>query len=200
MPQRLTPDLRRVRERETIVALIVLTVLALLVPLARNVAVPTRTVVANGADAAALKASIAPDFTLTTLDGKDVSLSDFKGKIVVINVWATWCPPCVREIPRLVRLSEQYGDQGVVILGINTTWQDDEAKVAQFAREKGISYPVLLDPTNITGPLYRVQLMPSTFVLDHTGRISHTKVGEVDEATLEGYIQTLLAARQEAAQ
>ena len=195
MPQRLAPAALRRRERETVVVLVVLVALALLVPLVRNIAVPTRTVVANGSDAAVLTSNMAPDFTLLTLDGNEVSLSDFKGQVVVINYWATWCPPCVREIPRLLRISEQYRDQGVVVLGVNTTWQDDRAKVEQFVREKAMRYPVLLESTSDVAEQYRVRLMPTTFIIDRSGRIVHSKVGEVDEATLEGQIKTLIAAQ-----
>lgn len=194
-PPRLAPAQERQRDRETIVALLILVMIALLAPLVRGIAVPERTVTALGADAAALASNVAPSFTLKDLDGQDVSLADFQGQVVVLNFWATWCPPCVREIPRLVRISEQYRDQGLVVLGINTTYQDDPVKVAQFAHDRGISYPVLLDQANEAGRKYPARLMPTTYLIDHTGKIVHTKVGEVDETTLKEQIRTLLQAR-----
>ena len=199
-PSRLEGAAQRRRERETMVALVVFVALALIVPLVSGIAVPTRTVVASGADDAALTANVAPPFELGTLNGQDVSLADYKGKVVILNFWATWCPPCVREVPRLIRISETYKDQGVVMLGINTTFQDDVAKVQRFVNEQGISYPVLLDPAATVSEEYRVRLMPTTFILDREGRIIHSKVGEIDEATLEGYVRTLLSPPEGASQ
>jgi peroxiredoxin len=191
-PARLESEAERRRDRETIVAVLVLLLLALLVPLARGIAVPPRTAAASGAEAAALTSSVAPDFTLKTVDGASVSLSDYKGKVVLLNFWATWCPPCVRETPRLVRVAEKYKDQGLVVLGVNTTYQDEPAKVEQFVRNQRISYPVLLDPEGVAGEKYPARLMPTSYLIDTDGKIVHTKVGEVDEATLSEQIEALL--------
>jgi len=180
------------RDRETLVAVAVLAALALLVVVLRPVVVPQRTVTAAGSDAAALTSAMAPEFRAQTLDGTQASLSDFKGNVVLINFWATWCPPCVREIPRLVRLSEKYGAEGLVVLGVNSTYQDDPAKVAQFVRDQRISYPVLLDAEAEVSRKYPARLMPTTYIVDRNGRIVHTKVGEVDEAALEEQIKALL--------
>jgi cytochrome c biogenesis protein CcmG/thiol:disulfide interchange protein DsbE len=191
-PLRLAPEAERWRERETILALLLLLLLAMTVPLLRGIAVPARTVTATGAEAAALATDVAPDFTVQTLDGQSVSLSDFKGKVVLVNFWATWCPPCVRETPRLVRVAETYKDQGLVVLGVNTTYQDDPEKVRQFARDQGISYPVLLDAEGVATEKYQSRLMPTTYLIDRNGKIVHTKVGEVDEATLMEQVQVML--------
>lgn len=193
-PVELTPAHLRRRDRETIAALAVFVALALLVLLLRNVAVPERTVSAQGADAAALASKPAPNFTLESLDGREISLADLKGKVVLLNFWATWCPPCVREIPRLVRVADKYRDQGLVVLGVNTTFQDDQAKVTQFVREQGITYPILLDVTGEVGQKYTSRLMPTTYIIDQAGKIVHTKVGEVDEQTLEEQVLALLEA------
>jgi peroxiredoxin len=193
-PAKLDAATEKRRDRESIAALLVLVSLALLIVLVRPIAVPERTVTASGSDAAALTAQTAPDFTLPTVDGKEIRLSDLRGKVVLINFWATWCPPCVREIPRLVRVSEKYRDQGLVILGINVTAQDDRAKVEQFVRDQRITYPVLLDLNSDAGQKYSSRLMPTTYFIDRTGKIVHTKVGEVDEATIEEQIQALLQA------
>ncbi len=192
-PPRLAPGAERRRDRETIAAVLVLLLLALSVPLLRGIAVPERTAVAEGAEAAALTSQIAPDFTLQTLDGASVTLSSLRGKVVLINFWATWCPPCVREIPRLVRVAETYQDQGLVVLGVNTTYQDDPAKVRQFAHDNGISYPVLLDAEGVASEKYPARLMPTTYLIDRSGKIVQNKVGEVDEATLNEQVHALLA-------
>ncbi len=194
-PQRLDARAERRRDRETIIAVCVLLLLALSVPLLRGVAVPERTAIAEGAEAAALSSQIAPDFTLQTLDGESVTLSSLRGKVVLINFWATWCPLCVREIPRLVRVVDTYKDQGLVVLDVNTTYQDDAAKVRQFARDHGISYPVLLDTEGSAGQKYPARLMPTTYLIDRSGKIVHTKVGEVDEATLSEQVRDLVADR-----
>ncbi len=191
-PPGLAPEAARRRDRETIVALLILLLIALSVPLLRGIAVPERTAKAGGAETAALKSDLAPDLTLQTLDGQAVSLSGFKGKVVLINFWATWCPPCVREIPRLVRVAETYKEQGLVVLGVNTTFQDDTAKVRQFAADQRISYPVLLDLQGEASKKYPSNLMPTTYLIDRSGKIVHAKVGEVDEAALAEQVEALL--------
>lgn len=191
-PARLEPAALRRRDRETMVALLVFMALALAVPVARGIAVPERTPAVQGADVAALTAKAAPDFTLEAVDGSHVTLSALKGKVVLLNLWATWCPPCVRETPRLVRVYDKYRDQGFIILGINTTYQDDRLKVKQFVRDKQVSYPVLLDMTDEFGQKYGARLLPTSYLIDRSGRIVSTKVGEVDEAQLEEQVQALL--------
>lgn len=192
-PPRLDPATERRRDRETICVLLLFAVIALSIPLLRNIAVPERTVAVTGAAAANLAAQPAPDFTLEALDGRLVRLADLKGQVVLVNIWATWCPPCVREIPRLERTYQRYRDQGFVLLGVNTTYQDDRAKVATFARDQGISYPVLLDTTGEVGRSYASSLMPSSFLIDRTGKIVLVRVGEVDEAQLQEQVAALLA-------
>ncbi len=191
-PPRLAPAAERRRDRETIVAVLVLLLLALPVPFVRDIAAPPRTVAVTGAESALLSSEVAPDFMAQTLDGETVRLSDFKGKVVLINFWATWCPPCVRETPRLVRVAEMYRDQGLVVLGVNTTYQDDPARVRQFVSEQKIGYPVLLDADGAIGAKYPARLMPTTYLLDREGKIVHTKVGEVDEATLMEQVRSVL--------
>ena len=191
-PSRLAPEVLRGRDRETMVALVLFALLALAVPLTRGVAAPQRTVAAEGLGAAALNAKPAPDFTLEAVGGNRVSLSDYRGKVVMLNLWATWCPPCVRETPRLVRTYEKYRDQGFVILGINTTYQDDRAKVEQFVRDKQVSYPVLFDMKDEFGQKYGSRLLPTSYLIDRSGKIVTTKVGEIDEAQLDEQVRALL--------
>lgn len=193
-PVRLTPAAERRRDRETILALLLLVVIAVIVPLSRRVAVPTRSVQASGGEATQLAAEVAPPFTLQAVDGKQVSLADYKGKVVLLNLWATWCPPCVRETPRLVRLYEKYNAQGFVILGINTTYQDDRAKVEKFARDQKVTYPILLDTDDKFGSAYRARVLPTSYLIDRSGKIVQVRVGEIDEAQFEEQIAALLKA------
>jgi len=108
------------------------------------------------------------DFTLTDLNGKSWTLKDLKGKVVLLNFWATWCPPCRKEIPDLETLYRRFGPQGLVILGID----DEEAeKVKPFIAQQGITYPVLLDPGRKVNTLFQIEGIPKTFVYDREGKI-----------------------------
>jgi peroxiredoxin len=191
-PPRLAPEVERRRDRETIWALLLFVAIALTIPLLRNVSVPQRTVTVTGADTAALTSKPAPDFALETVDGGQIRLSELKGKVVLVNFWATWCPPCVREMPRLVRTYEQYKGQGFVLLGVNTTFQDDRAKVAAFVRDQGITFPVLLDTDAEVSRLYPSRLIPSSYLIDRDGKVVAVRVGEVDEAQLEEQVAALV--------
>jgi len=108
------------------------------------------------------------DFTLTDLDGKSWNLKDLKGKVVLLNFWATWCPPCRKEMPDLEMLYRRFGAQGFIILGID----DEEAEtVKPFIAQQGITYPVLLDPGRKVNTLFQIEGIPKTFVYDRDGKI-----------------------------
>ena len=192
MPPRLEPEQESRRDRELLIAMLVLALLAALVPLLREVARPERTAVPEGAAAAALAGRPAPEFTLEAINGTQVSLSDYKGQVVLVNIWATWCPPCVRETPRLVEVYEAYKNQGFVILGINTTYQDKREAVTTFAAEQGVSFPLLLDTDGSVGTALGARLLPTSYLIDRDGKIVVTKVGEVDEAQLREQVAALL--------
>lgn len=133
----------------------------------------------------------APDFTLRDLKGNQVSLSDFRGQLVVLNFWATWCSPCRVEIPHLDALYTKYKSQGLVVIGMNT--ETDYMKVKRFA-EPQISYIVLLDGgTQAQG--YEVSGIPCTYYIDRKGIIQHRSVGfgPGDEVLIEEKIKELLA-------
>jgi peroxiredoxin len=108
------------------------------------------------------------DFTLTDLNGKSWTLKDLKGKVVLLNFWATWCPPCRKEMPDLETLYRRFGPQGLLILGID----DEEAeKVKPFIAQQGITYPVLLDPGRKVNTLFQIEGIPKTFVYDRDGKV-----------------------------
>jgi peroxiredoxin len=108
------------------------------------------------------------DFTLTDLQGKSWSLRELKGKVVLVNFWATWCPPCRKEMPDLNALYQRFKDQGFVILAIS----DEEAdKVKPFIAERNISYPVMLDPGRKVNELFQVEGIPKSFVYDREGKL-----------------------------
>lgn len=118
----------------------------------------------EAADAARQKA----DFTLADLEGKAWHLADLRGKVVLVNFWATWCPPCRNEMPDLEALYEKYKDQGLVVLAVS---DEEAAKVAPFIAERKIGYPVLLDPGRKVNDLFRVDGIPKSFVYDRQGKL-----------------------------
>ncbi|EFO80336.1 alkyl hydroperoxide reductase/ Thiol specific antioxidant/ Mal allergen [Oscillochloris trichoides DG-6] len=134
----------------------------------------------------------APDFSLPTLDGDSIRLSDMRGQVVLLNVWATWCGPCRAEMPAIQRLYSE-SQPGLVILALNSTVQDDAAAVRGFADELGLSFPILLDTTGAVTHTYRVQALPTTFVLDRQGVIRKIFYGgPLNEATLRAALDPLL--------
>ncbi len=108
------------------------------------------------------------NFTLTDLQGKSWTLKDLRGKVVVVNFWATWCPPCRKEMPDLDALYQQFKDQGLIILAIS---DEEVAKVQPFIEQRKISYPILLDPGRKVNDLFEVEGIPKSFVYDRDGKL-----------------------------
>jgi peroxiredoxin len=108
------------------------------------------------------------DFTLTELSGKMWTLKELRGKVVLVNFWATWCPPCRKEMPDLETLYKQFKDQGLVILAIS---DEDAGKVKPFVAEQKVTYPILLDPGRRVNELFRIEGIPKTFVYDRGGKL-----------------------------
>jgi thiol-disulfide isomerase/thioredoxin len=160
-------------------------------PLASVDAVP---VSAEQEDGAACMANAKPanlNFTLKDIDGKDVTLSQFKGKVIVLNLWATWCGPCKAEIPGFVELQAKYRND-VVIIGYSTDDPADKAKA--FATEYKINYPVVLgegkeDLQEAYGPIWGI---PSTFIISREGKVCKKHIGIAPKAVFEKEIKALL--------
>lgn len=127
----------------------------------------------------------APDFTLKDVDGKTYSLRDFKGSVVFLDFWASWCPPCRASIPGIIELSREYKD--VVILGINL--DSDKSKGIKFAKAKNINYPVLLDGFDVAQK-YGVRGIPSFVLIDKKGNIVKRWVG-FSHSTLDSFKQEI---------
>ncbi len=108
------------------------------------------------------------NFTLTDLRGKTWTLRDLRGKVVLVNFWATWCPPCRKEMPDLETLYRRFGRQGLVILGIS---DEEAAKVKPFIEQQKVTYPVLLDPGRRVNELFQIEGIPKTFIYDREGKI-----------------------------
>jgi len=136
---------------------------------------------------------LAPDFTLDNLQGEKVTLSGLRGKIVVINLWATWCPPCRAEMPALENAYKQYKDSGVVVLGLNVTNQDSEREVPLFVEEFGLTFPILLDRDGSVSALYQLRGLPTTYFVNREGIIRTVVVGgPMSETFFRSKIETLL--------
>jgi peroxiredoxin len=136
----------------------------------------------------------APDFTLSTSLNEPLALSELRGRPVLINVWASWCSPCKEEIPALEAAWQQYRPTGFVVLGINSTFQDDLSHAVAFATKEGITYPVLLDKDGTFSRLYQVRALPTSFFIDANGVIQEVIVGgPMAPALLSERIESLLA-------
>ncbi len=139
-----------------------------------------------------IKGVEAPDFSLFTLDGQKVKLSDYRGKAVLLNFWATWCPPCKVEMPWFVELQKQYGKDGLIILGV--AMDDSEpATIAKFAQELGVNYTVLLGTDKVSDDYGDVQYLPTTFFIGRNGAIVDKLTGLLDRKDIEDDVQKTLA-------
>ncbi|MBI2333385.1 MAG: TlpA family protein disulfide reductase [Chloroflexi bacterium] len=135
----------------------------------------------------------APDFTLKTAEGKTYTLSEFKGQAVLVNVWATWCPPCEAEMPAIEKMYKEYKDQGFVVLAINSTFQDDPTEIAPFVDDHGLTFPILLDETSDVSRAYQVRSLPSSYFINRQGIITEVVIGgPMSEALLRTRIEEAL--------
>lgn len=137
--------------------------------------------------------SLAPDFRLTTLDGENISLADLQGKNVLINYWATWCPPCLNELTALENIQNQFEHQDFLVVTINGIEQDNLGDVQATVQEYGITYPVLLDENETFWDSYRILFLPTSIYIDELGIIRFIKFGEQSEAEFVDMIQQLLS-------
>jgi peroxiredoxin len=139
---------------------------------------------------------LAPDFTLTDLDGRPHSLTGLRGKIVFLNLWATWCPPCRAEMPSIQQLySDFQNNHDFVVLAVS---EDSDAKpVPGYVHQNHLTFPVLLDPRNLVGEAYDVSGLPESFVIGRDGRIVAHHVGPYDwaSADMRNALNDLIRAR-----
>lgn len=136
---------------------------------------------------------LAPPFNLQTPTGEVISLETLRGQPVIVNLWASWCPPCKAEMPALETVYQEYRSQGLVILGVNTTNQDDPGAALDFAEEMGLSFPILFDLDGSVSRLYQLQALPTTYFIDERGIIREIVVGgPMSEALLRVRAEQLL--------
>ena len=118
----------------------------------------------------------APDFLSENLLGGEKGLADYKGKVILLNFWATWCMPCRVEMPGMETLWQKYKDQGFVIVAISND-ESSKERVATFKEKLNLSFPILLDPESIVNDLYKVSSLPTSFLIDENGKIISAMVG-----------------------
>jgi peroxiredoxin/YHS domain-containing protein len=132
----------------------------------------------------------APSFSLRSLSGEKVNLTDVKGKVVLIDYWATWCGPCVATMPEMQRLHEKYSAKGLTILGVSVD-EEGEKKVKPFIARRKFTYPILLDDQS-TWKAYNAKVIPALFLVDKEGRIVRQWVGKPDKKEVEQAVLDLL--------
>ncbi len=138
----------------------------------------------------------APDFDLESIAGGSIKLSDLRGQVVVVNLWASWCTPCRAEMPAIDNVYRQYRDKGLTVVAINTTFQDSEAEARQFVAGLGVTFPVVFDRDGATSKRYYLQAMPSTFFVARDGTIGDMLFGgPMSEALMIGKIEKLLGEK-----
>jgi len=131
----------------------------------------------------------APDFTLQNLDGKPTSFSEFKGKVIILDFFASWCPPCRQEIPDFIALQKAYGDKGFAMVGVSLV-SGQESK--DFAAQAGMNYPVLIDDGRVSATYGPVRSIPTTFVIGKDSKIAKIYIGYRPKAVFENDIKELL--------
>jgi thiol-disulfide isomerase/thioredoxin len=134
--------------------------------------------------------NIAPDFTLGSNRASRVSLSKLQGKLIILNFWASWCPPCRYEVPALQSVHHEYGPQGVVVLAVNE--KEKLENVERFAHDNGINFAVWLDEDGWAGHIYQVRSIPTTYFIDRAGLIRAVQIGSMTREQIVAHLEKLL--------
>jgi cytochrome c biogenesis protein CcmG/thiol:disulfide interchange protein DsbE len=153
----------------------------------------TRDMTASATDISAIPMVMdypAPELEVMTLDGMPVSLADFRGSVVLVNLWATWCPPCRQEMPTLNAFYEEYKDQGFVLIAID---QEESREVVEpFVEEFGLTFPVWLDEDYLAQQAFKTVHLPSSYVIGRDGGVRLMWIGAISEANLEKYVPDII--------
>lgn len=134
----------------------------------------------------------APEFKLKDLSGKEIKLSDYKGKVVVVNFWATWCGPCRVEVPDLVKLRGLYHDRGLEVIGISLDDEEDREEVVNFVKTFKVNYPVVMGDLEVLRAYGQIDSIPVTFIIDRRGAVRYRHIGMITFDEIEGEVKSLL--------
>jgi cytochrome c biogenesis protein CcmG/thiol:disulfide interchange protein DsbE len=138
----------------------------------------------------------APDFALDLLDGGQLTLSELRGHPVILNLWASWCLPCRKEMPAIERVFQRYQDAGLIVVGLNMTSEDSTSDVSAFVQEFGLTFPIALDRDGLARERYQLLGLPSTYFIDESGIIRSVVVGgPMGEATIRSKVEDLLGVK-----
>lgn len=148
----------------------------------------------NDLDIAAEEGSLAPDFLLEQVEGGETRLSDYRGRPVVLNFWASWCRPCRQEMPLLVEASERYAGDGLVVIGLNL--QEGRSLIEPFADDYGIDFPLLIDRDGEVGDRYRLLGLPTTYFIDAEGVIRGSFAGPLEDVVDDQQVQGAIGASE----
>lgn len=147
----------------------------------------------SGIPAAPQKGFPAPDFDLPTASGELIRLSDLRGQAVLVNLWATWCPPCREEMPAIDKVYNEYKNQGLVVLAIDMTYQDTPSAIPSFVEKYRLTFPILLDETGDVAQAYQMRSLPSSFFINRDGIINEVVIGgPMSEALLRTRVENIL--------
>ena len=136
---------------------------------------------------------LAPGFEFKTASGETVRLSNLRGQAVLINLWATWCPPCRAEMQSIEKMYQEYKGKGFTVLAVNMTYQDDPAAVTPFVNDQGLTFPILLDETGGMANAYELRSLPSSYFIRRDGIINEVVIGgPMSEALLRTRIEDIL--------
>ncbi len=157
------------------------------------ISAPPAGTAAAGVTSAPQAGFLAPDFTLQTPQGETYILSELKGSAVLVNLWATWCPPCRAEMPAIQKMYDEYKDQGFVVLAVNSTIQDSASEIPIFTGEYNLTFPILLDQVGDVSRMYQVRSLPSSYFINRLGIITEVVIGgPMSEALLRTRIEEAL--------
>jgi thiol-disulfide isomerase/thioredoxin len=133
----------------------------------------------------------APQLAMLSLDGRSVSLLDYRGRVVLVNLWATWCPPCREEMPALQAFYEKHREAGFVLVGLNQ--EETRAVVEPFVREFGLTFPIWLDEDYLAQREFNTISLPSSYVIDRDGRVRLMWLGRISNGNLEKFVSPVIA-------
>jgi peroxiredoxin len=154
---------------------------------------PTAGGATSGLSNIARKGFKAPDFELQNITNETVRLSDYLGKPVILNLWASWCPPCREEMPTLNKIDQAYSKRGLIVLGVNMTAQDSLSAAVDFLRQNPVGFMILFDQEGDAARKYLVQALPTTYFISTDGTVQDLIVGgPIDEATFRAQAENLL--------